>query len=71
MTQDQAHTQLCPMFLIRVVDGKTLAQLHCGRPNDMIFVRVIRRAPAKNVYSDGSFFDLLGLSIQCFLDHIF
>src|SRR4051812_30769265 len=60
------HPQLCPMFLIRVVDGKALAQLHCRRPNDMVFVRVIRRPPAKNVYSDGSFFDLLGCPFNVF-----
>jgi hypothetical protein len=59
------------MFLVRVVDGKALAQFDCGGPNYMVFVRVIGRFPAKNVYSDRAFFDLLGLSIQCFFDHIF
>jgi hypothetical protein len=59
------------MFLVRVINGKALAQLDCGRPNDMVFVRVIRRVPAKNVYSDRAFFDLLGLSIQCLFDYIF
>jgi hypothetical protein len=58
------------MFLVGIVDSKTLSEFSGCRPNNVIFVCVIRGFAPKNIHTDRAFLDLIGFSIECLLDDV-
>ena len=66
----KSHAELGTVFLVTVIDGKTLAQFGRGSSDDVINIGIVGRLSTKHLDTDGALLDLAGRTIEGLLHHV-